>query len=190
MSYFYDKPEYILAIAEEGNISRAAEKLFISQSTLTMYLNRVEQDFGAALFNRSVRPVTPTKAGLLYIDSLRSVQHLEKEFREGLDRIINPGEMLNIGIGPIRSRIYLPFLVQELRTLRPGISISASEQSDPLLPAGLRNGTHDVIFGSFSLANMEDAVLHVCVFWSIGVILLLVVAPAVASCSYFKTPVR
>ena len=79
MSSYYDKADYILAIAEEQNISRAAEKLYVSQSTLTMHLNRIEKEFGTELFDRSVRPVIPTKAGILYINNLRAVRRMEQQ---------------------------------------------------------------------------------------------------------------
>lgn len=40
-----DKLDYVIAVAEEQNITRAAQRLFISQPTLTLYLNRLEQEF-------------------------------------------------------------------------------------------------------------------------------------------------
>ena len=51
-----DKMDYIFAIAKEQNLTRAAKSLFVSQSTLTMYLNRVEGELGIKLFDRSKRP--------------------------------------------------------------------------------------------------------------------------------------
>ena len=48
-----DKMDYIFAIAKEQNLTRAAKRLFVAQSTLTMYLNRVEAELGVKLFDRS-----------------------------------------------------------------------------------------------------------------------------------------
>lgn len=48
-----DKMDYIFAIAKEQNLTRAAKRLFVAQSTLTMYLNRVESELGIKLFDRS-----------------------------------------------------------------------------------------------------------------------------------------
>lgn len=45
----YEKLDYVLAIAEEQNLTRAAKKLYISQPTLTMYLNRLEENLGVKL---------------------------------------------------------------------------------------------------------------------------------------------
>lgn len=54
----YEKLDYVLAIAEEQNLTRAAKKLYISQPTLTMYLNRLEENLGVKLFDRRKTPIT------------------------------------------------------------------------------------------------------------------------------------
>ena len=61
----YEKLDYVLAIAEEQNLTRAAKKLYISQPTLTMYLNRLEENLGVKLFDRRKTPITITPAALL-----------------------------------------------------------------------------------------------------------------------------
>ena len=48
---------YIIAIAEEKNMTKAAEKLFVSQSSLSYYLSKLEQDVGTPLFLRAKRCV-------------------------------------------------------------------------------------------------------------------------------------
>lgn len=157
MSAYYDKAKYVLTIAAEGNISRAAEKLYVSQSTLTMYLNRVEEEFGTPLFNRSARPITPTQAGLLYINDLMAVQRMEQSFFANLRHLRNPNETLNIGVGPIRSNIYMPRLLARLREAYSNISVNLTELSDDNLPSGLLQGKHDVIFGCFDPAEILAA---------------------------------
>ena len=54
---------YILAIAEEKNITKAAEKLFVSQSALSQQLLKLEQELGTPLFERSGRILELTEAG-------------------------------------------------------------------------------------------------------------------------------
>ena len=55
--------EYILTLAETRNMTRAAEKLFISQPALSHYLKCVEEELGTRLFDRSTTPMTLTYAG-------------------------------------------------------------------------------------------------------------------------------
>ena len=55
--------DYVLALAEERNLTKAAQKLYISQPTLTKYITRLEQDLGVQLFDRTVQPIRITRAG-------------------------------------------------------------------------------------------------------------------------------
>ena len=59
----YDKLDYVIAVAEERNLTKAAQRLYVSQPTLSMYLNRLEEELGAKLFDRTKSPITITEAG-------------------------------------------------------------------------------------------------------------------------------
>ena len=59
--------ENILAIAEEASVSKAAEKLFISQPAITHQLLKLEQELGTPLFIRSGRKLERTEAGSVYL---------------------------------------------------------------------------------------------------------------------------
>lgn len=146
-----DKMEYIFAIAEEQNLTRAAKRLFIAQSTLTMYLNRVEGDLGIKLFDRTKSPILPTPAGRLYIEELKKIEKIEKNLHAKLDQIIHPEETLNIGIGPMRSINFMSKLLPAFRELYPDVIIHLVEQGDETLPAKLHAGDVDVVIGTMSM---------------------------------------
>ena len=59
--------EYIVKIAETGNITRAAEQLFVTQSALNQQLLKLENALGIKLFYRRKHDLTPTDAGKLYL---------------------------------------------------------------------------------------------------------------------------
>ena len=59
----YHNFDYCLTIVETGNITRAAEKHYISQPSMTQYLNKLEKRLGVKLFDRSSTPLSLTKAG-------------------------------------------------------------------------------------------------------------------------------
>ena len=62
-----------LSIAKKKNITKAAEALYISQSSLSQYLARLEQDIGAELFVRTKGKLVLTTAGKLYLDAASEV---------------------------------------------------------------------------------------------------------------------
>lgn len=70
--------EYILAIEEYGNISRAAAALFISQSALNQHLLHLEKELGMKLFHRNKRTMTPTQAGKIYLENAREILKIKK----------------------------------------------------------------------------------------------------------------
>ena len=61
--------EYIIAISEEHSITRAGEKLFITQSALNQQLQKLEKELGTPLFYRSRTDWHPTPAGEIYLNA-------------------------------------------------------------------------------------------------------------------------
>ena len=63
---FVKNPEYFLTIAKERSISKAAEKLYLSQPYLSQYLAKLESNLGVTLLDRSRSPLQLTQAGALF----------------------------------------------------------------------------------------------------------------------------
>ena len=72
-SKYVDKLYYLRVLAEEQNITRAAERLFVSQPALTAYLNRLESSLSVRLFDRSTTPIRVTAAGRYYISEMQKI---------------------------------------------------------------------------------------------------------------------
>ena len=81
--------EYFIAIAEEGSISKAAERLYISQPSLSKYLKRLEENFGEELFCRESYPLKLTKAGELYLSYVKELTKKETRLLEELSYLRN-----------------------------------------------------------------------------------------------------
>ena len=69
----YSKLDYFITIAETGNLTKAAEILYVSQPSLSQYLKRLKNSLGAELFDRNSSPLRLTYAGEKYyaIDARR-----------------------------------------------------------------------------------------------------------------------
>ena len=77
--------EYIVAIADYGNISRAAEALYISQSGLNQQLIKLEKQLGIQLFYRNKHYLRMTQAGEVYVKNAREILHIRKNTYAELD---------------------------------------------------------------------------------------------------------
>lgn len=122
--------EYFLAIAEEGNISRAAEKLYLTQPSLSKHLKRLEESLGVELFSRKSYPMQLTEAGVLYrnyVEELLSKENqLEQRFaelQEGLQGTVT------IAMTEWRAGLILPLLLPRLHEAYPHITLSVLEGS-------------------------------------------------------------
>jgi len=71
--------EYVIAIAEEGSLNKAAEKLFISQPSLSQRLKKLEDELGTELFRRENSGLVITDAGRVYINGGRSILQIKQE---------------------------------------------------------------------------------------------------------------
>ena len=138
--------DYILELAQTQNFNRAAENLYISQSTLTYQIKEVEKEVNFLLFERSGKGATLTPAGKQFITTLKT---LKDELRIGIEQAQNFSKKYsdNITIGlPTRSCVYyLPQAMKEFRTKYPNISIT------PIFngfykPEEFLKGNHDVFF--------------------------------------------
>lgn len=112
---YFKNYEYFLMIAEEGSISKAADKLYLTQPSLSKYLKRLEENLGVELFSRDRYPLALTQAGIIYkryVEEIRAkerqLQQEFSEFREGLFGHVT------LALTEWRSSVMLPALVSLL----------------------------------------------------------------------------
>ena len=115
--------QYFIALAEELNISKAAERLFISHQCLSKYLKNLEQEYNVTLFERNPR-LTLTIAGQVYLDMLRQVQFLESNLENQLSDIRQARKgLIRFGTTEGRFRILIPRLLSEFKRMYPEVKL-------------------------------------------------------------------
>lgn len=77
-----DKFNYLEILCEERNVTKAAKRLFITQPTLTVFLNTLERNLGFKLFDRTKNPIALTKSGKLYMEQMRKLLYEEDKLVE------------------------------------------------------------------------------------------------------------
>ncbi|GBQ84938.1 LysR family transcriptional regulator [Asaia krungthepensis] len=137
---------YLVAIAESGTFTLAAERLHMAQPPLSQQVQRLEEDLGVRLFERSRRGVTLTEAGQQLLDRARTILALSEEFRSFARGLAEGHEgSLRIGMaGGVTLHPLIPAAIQGFRQARKGVEVTLEESNTPALCAALRNGQVDV----------------------------------------------
>ncbi|MEV5709844.1 transcriptional regulator CynR [Actinoallomurus sp. NPDC052274] len=129
---------YLLAVAEHGNFTRAAEELHISQPTLSQQIKQLERTLGVQLLDRTGRTVRLTDAGAVYTDharrALRDLAAAERAVHDVQD--LSRGH-LRLGVTPTFTAYLIGPLTAELRTRHPGVSLTLAEMTQNRIEAAL-----------------------------------------------------
>lgn len=135
----------VVAIAEAGSLTKAAERLGLAQPALTQTLNRLEKELGTPLFTRSRRGATLTDAGLAVIDDLRSSLAYGDTATERA-RAMGAGRAGRLTIGFVTHAVYevLPNALRRLRAEHPQLDVVLREMSNAEQVAALEGGRIDI----------------------------------------------
>jgi DNA-binding transcriptional LysR family regulator len=137
--------EYFVAVAEEANFTRAAERVHISQSGVSAQVRRLEQELGATLIDRSGRTATLTAAGEAALDHAREVLGAARAVRQAVDDV--SGVLRGrLDIGMVSGCTMTPLFdaLASFGTAHPGIELSLTEDSSDRLSERVRAGDIDV----------------------------------------------
>ncbi|OKH99783.1 transcriptional regulator CynR [Streptomyces sp. CB02923] len=129
---------YLLAVAEHGHFTRAAEELHISQPTLSQQIKQLERTLGVQLLDRTGRTVRLTDAGAVYTDhARRALRDLAAAERAVHDvQSLSRGH-LRLGATPTFTAYLIGPLTAELHTRHPGISLTLTEMTQDRIEAAL-----------------------------------------------------
>jgi DNA-binding transcriptional LysR family regulator len=143
---------YFVAVAREGNFTRAAEILHMAQPPLSRQVQQLEDEMGLVLIERGSRPLRLSEAGRLFYE--QAVQVLERvdEMRAFIGRL-HEANRDRFSIGFAASTLYgkLPEVIRSYRAARPDVEITLLELTTFEQIAALKEGRIDVGFGRIPL---------------------------------------
>jgi DNA-binding transcriptional LysR family regulator len=146
---------YFIAVAEEGHITRAAERLGMQQPPLSRQIKAIEREIDAQLFRRKARGVELTDAGRAFLDDARTMlEHLDRAVDTA--RRTARGEQGRISVGYTWFHPVVLRVIREFRQTFPLVSL-ALEESFPydLVVERIQNGKIDVAFISGPIAGQD-----------------------------------
>ncbi len=153
---------YFVAVAREGHITRAAEKLHMQQPPLSQQIRALETEIGAALFVRLPRGVALTDAGRSFFTDAEAILSQVEGAKTRAQRTAR-GEVGRIAVGFTTSAPFHPLVaraIRAFRTTRPDVSFGLDESSSAELVAGLRDQRLDIAFSRSGLVDPGGIAVH------------------------------
>jgi len=152
---------YVVTVAECGSVTRAAEKLHLSQPSLSNQIIHLEQELGIALFARVRKRVHLTEAGEVFVRHAQRILNDMQALAERMeDYAANRSGRVRIGALPIMCALHIPELIGGFHSEYPSITLTLQERGSAELLQALEQSEIDVAFAI--LNPSEPAVRHMC----------------------------
>lgn len=155
--------KFVIAVAQERNFRRAAEKCFVTQPALSLGIKKLEEELGVVIFERSRSEVKPTEIGQQIIQQANIVLEQSYRLKEMAKLGTNPLEGL-FKLGMIHSvgPYLLPEIIPVLRKSVPNMPLEIEENLTANLETQLKNGVIDaaVIALPFDLPGIQIQTLY------------------------------
>ena len=148
--------KYLVALADHGHFGRAAEACFITQSTLSTQIRKLEDFLGVTLFDRSLKRVTPTPIGKEILAAARNIVEEAERIRELAKHAQDPmARTIHLGVIPTLGPYYLPHALTLVHKKHPDLRLLLREEMTPQILGHLVDGKLDA--GLLALPVTDDS---------------------------------
>lgn len=144
---------YFIAVAEESNFTRAAQRLHIAQPPLSRQIQQLEENLGVQLFERNSRPLKLTDTGrFLYSHAVQLLARTTE--LEAMTRRVGKTER-SLSVGFVGSTLYglLPKIIRRFRSENSAVEVSLHEMTTMEQIKALKEGRIDIGFGRIRLED-------------------------------------
>ena len=162
---------YFLAIAEEGSISRAAERLGVAQPSLSQHIRHLEEDLGVELLVRSARGVATTESGAVLVAHARGILRAVEQAREDVRHLSDePRGVVAVGLPSSVSMVLTVPLAETVRVDLPHVTLRTMEAMSGHVLTWLEEGMVDlgILFNAAGLRHLMVRELMVEDLYLIG----------------------
>ncbi len=147
-----------LSVAEESSMARAANRLHLTPSALSMLVRGMEDDLGFRLFDRTTRSLVLTDAGQQLLPTVRQVF---ESLEQGIDSVRTAQQVkasrFVVGTSPLLASALVPEVIASFRQQHPQVRVELIDAAVESLPALVRDGRADMVVCT---ANSDVSDLH------------------------------
>lgn len=154
MENLFSHKDVIYTIYQERSFSKAAQKLFIAQPSLSLIVKKLEQKIGLPLFDRTTKPIQLTEAGREYIAAIEQINHAETAFFNYVQAVndLQSGS-LGVGSNQLLSSLVLPRYISKFAEAYPNIKLTVMDANSTTLENAITAGQLDLIIGNHTLPS-------------------------------------
>jgi len=148
--------KYTLAVAEYGNFTTASEKCFVTQPTLSMQVQKLEEELGVTIFNRSTKPLQVTEVGEKVLIQARKIVEESSRMNDVISEekgII--GGTFKVGIIPTVSSTLLPLFLNIFINKHKNVDLKIEEYNTDTISKKLEDNTIDCAIAATPLNNSK-----------------------------------
>lgn len=155
--------KYVLAVAQYQNFTKAADKVFVTQPTLSMQIQKLEDELDIQIFDRTKKPIELTETGKKIVQQARNIVNESDRIRDIVDQEKGfIGGEFKIGIIPTVMPTLLPMFLTNFVNKYPKVTLRIQELSTERIIESLKDGSLDAAIAATPLNNdvIKERVLY------------------------------
>ena len=155
--------QYVLAVAEYQNFTKAAEKCFVTQPTLSMQIQKLEDELNIQIFDRGKKPIALTKVGEKLVIQAKNIVNESNRIKDIVDQEKGfIGGEFKLGIIPTIMPTLLPMVLKSFIKKYPKINLKIEELNTDEIITRIKDGYLDVAIAATPLENehIKERVLY------------------------------
>jgi DNA-binding transcriptional LysR family regulator len=148
--------EYLVAVVEEANFTRAAQRVHVAQPAVSAAIARLERELGQPLVDRSRREIRPTAAGDAVLPHARAALAAAADVRRAVEEL---SDLVRgtVSIGTVTAHnVDMPAVLEKFHTAHPAVEITLGTDDSDALIEGVRSGRLDLVIASLGADEIPD----------------------------------
>lgn len=159
----FQQLEYIVALAEHGSFTEAAEACRVSQPALSTQVKTLERELNMLIFDRTTSPISPTPDGAIVLNHAREIISMTRELKGFAHEMSTEIKgTLRLGVIPTVASSLLPVVLRELSHSLPEVMFEVAEMRTDTCVNGLKRGDIDLAIAAtpLGIANLLEEPLY------------------------------